>query len=164
MALAVAINFVIKDSKGKSSKSVLHVPTGFTMAQYLEFATAAGQILADASTGEIMSISVGVNLNLATATIRAAALTGADIAQKAFFAVRSVVNGLIAKFYVPTLAETNVLVGSDELDTADADVAALMTIYEDGVDIGGAVFIQPCDERENDLASVSQAREVFRKS
>lgn len=165
MAFAVAVNFTFQDSKGKKSKSVLHVPTGFTIAQYLEFATAAGQILANASNGEVTSISLGVNLDLSTATIRAAALSTADIAQKAFFMVRSAVSGLFAKFNIPTLNESDhVVTGSDELDLADADVAALITIYEDGVDIGGSVFIQPCDERENDLESVSQAREIFRKS
>jgi hypothetical protein len=137
---AVTVNVTVIDGKGKSSISKVRLPTGFSIAQYSEAAP----------------------LNLSAATIRAAALDFADIAKKALFTVRSSVSGLFARFNIPTYAEANTVTGSDEINTADPDIAAFVAILEDGVNVSGT-FIQPCDLRENDLAEVTQAREIFRK-
>lgn len=162
MALAVTVNITILDAKGKSSTTRIRVPTGFVLPQYAEFGVAIGQLIANLSEGVITEISVSVPIDLSTATIRAAAMNIADVAKKALFMARSAVSGLFGKFFFPTYNEINTVSGSDDLDSADADVAALITLIESGVNVAGT-FIQPIDLRGNDLVDVSEAREIFRK-
>jgi hypothetical protein len=101
-------------------------------------------------------------LNLATATIRAIAVSTANVAEKALFMVRSVVSGLFGKFFVPTYNDSLSVTGSDDIDQADPNVAAYLAILEDGVTTAGGV-INPVDLRENDLSAVTEAREIFRR-
>lgn len=158
MALAVTINFTIQDAKGKSAVSKVRVPTGFSMTQYVEFAIAMGQIIANISDGALTNISVGVPLSLTGAGIRAAAGDAADIAKKALLVARGAIAGLFARFNIPTYDEAHSTTGSDQINQSDPDVAALIAVYE-----AGAGGVAPVDLRENDLTDVSLARETFRK-
>lgn len=159
---AVSINFTILDAKNKSSKTSIHVPTGFSIAQYAGFATQMAQLIALISDGQITEVSVSLPLNLSGATIRAAAVVTADIFKKLFLQARSSVTGLIGKFFIPTYDEANTLAGSDQANQADTEIAALISVIENGVNVSGEV-VQPVDLRGNDLVDVSIAREVFRK-
>jgi hypothetical protein len=122
------------------------------------------QILANISKSRITKVSASARLDLSTATIRAVAAAGADIFEKAVFQVRSIVTGFFARFTPPTLDDTKVSDGSDLINLSDTAVAAYTTILEDGIDLGGENYITPVDKYGNELAEVSSAREVFRKS
>jgi hypothetical protein len=159
---AVAIHFTIVDVKNKTSKTTVHVPTGFSIAQYAGFAQAMAQIIALISEGVITEVSVSLPINLSGATIRAAALVGADIFKKLFLQARSSVSGLLGKFFIPTYDEANTLANSDQANQADTEVAALISVIENGVNVSGEV-VRPVDLRNNNLVDVSIAREVFRK-
>lgn len=159
---AVGVHFTILDAKGKSSKTVIHVPTGFSIAQYLAFGTAMAELISQIAEGQITEVSVSYPLNLSGATIRVAALAAADIFKKAFFQARSAVSGLLGKFNIPTYDEVNNVINSDQIDMADTQVAALVSIIEDGVNVSGEI-VQPIDLRGNDLVEVSLARYVHRK-
>lgn len=158
MALAVTINFTIADAKGKSAVTKVRVPTGFSLADYAQFAIAMGNLIAAVSDGVITDISVGVPLSLSGATIRAVANTTADVAKKALLTAVSAIAGLFTRFNIPTYNESHTVTGSDEIDTSNPDVSALIAIYEAGV--GG---VNPIDSRSNDVADVQTARETFRK-
>lgn len=163
MAHAVRVNFSFQDKKGKTSHTSVYVPTGFSINQYLEFGVAMAQIMGNLSDGAITEVSVSLPINLSGATIRAAALGIADVAEKLLIMAKTAVGNFFARFNIPTYNEANTIVGTDEADTADADIAALIAIIENGVDISGEV-IQPIDVRGNDLDEVTSAREIFRKS
>lgn len=160
--LAVSLNFTIIDGKGKTSTTKIRVPTGFTPAQYVEAAEGFAQLMLNMSEGAITDISVSLPVNLSGATLRSVPLAIADIAKKALFTVASSVTNLFARFNIPTFDEQYTVPASDDLDMVDANVAAYVAVIEDGVNVSGT-FIQPCDLRGNDLASVREAREVFRK-
>ena len=162
MALAVTINVTIADAKGKSSVTKIRVPTGFSLTQYGEAATAFAQLICNLTDGIITEVSVSVPIDLSGATIRAFATSIADVAKKALFVVRSSVAGLYSKFFFPTYNEGNNITGSDQLDIADADVAAMISLIETGVNVSGFIA-QPNDIRGNDLTDVAEAREIFRK-
>lgn len=159
---AVAVHFTIIDEKGKTSKTSVHVPTGFSVAQYTAFAQSMAQLIANIIDGQITEVSVSLPLSLSGATIRAVALAAADIFKKVFFQARSVVAGLVGKFNIPTYDEANTITGSDQVDQSDTEVAALIALIENGANISGEV-VQPVDKRGNDLSTVSIARENFRK-
>jgi len=158
MALAIAVHFTITDAKNKSSTTTVHVPTGFSLAQYLEFGTAMGQIIADLSDGVLTGISVSIPLSLSGATIRAVADIVADIAKKGLLIAGSAIGGLFARFNLPTYDEGHTVANTDEIDMADSDVAAFVAVLE-----GGAGGASPCDLRGNNLTDVLSAREIFRK-
>src|SRR5689334_8505802 len=158
MALAVSVNFTILDAKGKSSITKVHVPTGFLIAQYLEFGAAMGQLIADLSDGILTDISVSIPLSLSGATIRAAAGIAADVAKKVFFQAGSAIAGLFARFNIPTYDEAHTVANTDEVDMADAEIAAFVAIIE-----GGAGGASPTDRRNNNLTDVLMGRETFQK-
>ncbi len=159
---AVAIHFTFLDGKNKTSKTTIHVPTGFSVAQYLEFGQAMAQLLANLSEGQITDVSVSLPLSLSGATIRASATAVADIFKKVFFQARSAVSGLLGKFFIPTLNESFRISGSDAIDQAATEPAALISIIENGINVSGEV-VQPVDLRGNDLTDVSIARMLHRK-
>lgn len=158
MGLAVQVNFTIEDAKGKSSTTNVYVPASFAIADYIEFGTAMGQIIADLSEGILTSISISLPLSLSGATIRSAAAIAADVAKKALFTAGSAVAGLFARFNIPTYDESHTVDNTDEMDMADADVAAVVAILE-----GGAGGANPCDLRGNNLTDVLSGREIFQK-
>lgn len=158
MALAVTVNFTITDAKGKSAVTKVRVPTGFSLADYSQFAIAMGNLIAAVSDGVITDISVGIPLSLSGATIRAVANTTADIAKKALLNAASAIAGLFTRYNIPTYNEAKTVDGSDEIDTSDPDVSALIAVYESGA--GGTA---PVDARENDISDITTAREIFRK-
>lgn len=159
---AVTVNVTILDAKGKSSITKIRVPTGFVLPQYAEFGVAMGQLIANLNEGVITEVSVSIPVDLSTATIRAAAMSVADVAKKLLVIARSSVVGLLGKFNIPTYDEINTVSGSDQADLADPGIAAFVALVESGVNVSGT-FIQPVDLRGNDLEDVSQAREIFRK-
>lgn len=162
MALAVTVNYSFTDAKGKSSSTKIRVPSGFSVAQYTEFAIAMGQLLSNISDGAITEISVGVPIDLSGATIRAVANNVADVAKKALFMMGGAIAGLVSKMFVPTFDESNTTSGSDSIDRADPDVSAFVAILENGVNVGG-FNIGPVDMRGNPLDTVTDQREIFRK-
>lgn len=157
MGLAVSVNFTVLDGKGKSSVTKVHVPTGFSIAQYGEFAAAMGQLIADICDGELTGVSIGLPLSLSGATIRATAAVAADVAKKCLMVAGSAITGLFARFNIPTYDESHSISGTDALDLADSEVAAVVAIIEGG---SGA---SPSDLRGNNLTDVLSARETFRK-
>lgn len=155
MAFAVIVQIDFKDAKGKSSFTRIKVPTGFTPAQYTTFVQDAAQAIKDISGCIITGASFGVSFTLTG--LGAAAAAAADVASKAFFKVRSSVAGFFAKMSIPTFDEDNlVVVGTDQIDTADTAVAAFITLVETG---NGTIL--PCDKYGNDLVDVTISREQF---
>ena len=162
MVLAVSIRYGFVDEKNKPSFTKVRIPNGFTLAQYTEFAQGSAQVLANASTGRVTSASICIGLDISGATLKATALTGADVFQKAFIQFNTAVAGFRARLKMPTLNETLVVAGSDALDQTAPAVAAFISAYEDGVVVTGGT-IAPCDDRENDVTALGIAKQLFRK-
>jgi len=162
MVLAVSIRYGFIDEKGKPSFAKIKVPNGFSIAQYTEFAQASAQILANVSTGQVTSASISVGLDLSGATIKATALAGADIFQKALIQFNTVVAGFRARLKIPAIWENLFVAGSDQLDQTAGAVQSFVSAYEDGIVVTGGT-IQPCDDRENDVSALTIAKQNFRK-
>lgn len=159
---AVAINFTFKDAKGKSRITKVHVPTGFSIAQYTQFANSLAQVIANMSEGAITEISIGVPLDISAASIKGVALGIADVAKKAFFGALSSVSGLFAKYIIPTYDESHSVPNSDDIDVSDPDVAAYIAFIESGGTYSG-IPVHAEDKYGNDIDEVNIAREQFRK-
>jgi hypothetical protein len=162
MALAVAVRFDFIDNKGKTSFTKIRVPNGFSIPQYTEFGLAMGQLVSNVSACRITSSSVTFSLSLSGLALKVVANVLADTAQKGYFAFLSAVNGFFKRVRIPTFDETKTNEASDTIDTLDADVAAFVAAMENGIVVTGGT-IQPSTERMQDLVSLSDTREVFRR-
>lgn len=162
MALAVAVRFDFVDEKGDTSFTKIRVPATFSIAQYTEFVIAMGQFIADMSSCRITGGSVTFTIDLSALGLKAAAATIADVFQKGYFSFNSAATGFFKRMRIPTLSEAKVSAGSDNLNTIDADVAAFTTAMINGIVVTGGT-ISPSTERGQDLTSLNEAREVFRR-
>lgn len=159
MALAFTAQIDFVDAKNKASFTRIRIPTALTIAQYTSFIQDAAQALTDISGCLVTGASLNVALDLAGASLGAAAAAAANIATKGFFKIKSAVSGFFAKLQIPTFDEDNlVIAGSDQIDLADTAVATFVTLLEDG---DGTVV--PCDKYGNALTDVDIARELFMK-
>lgn len=163
MALAPSITLNFIDQKGKTSSTEMHIPTGFSFAQMVEFAQAAAQLYADLSIGQITSVSLNVPLSLVGATIKAVAAAASDINQKAQFVWNTAVTGFRKLFRLPAFKETLIVAGSDQVNIVNADVASFISGFEDGYAVTGGT-VEPCDGRLNDIDTLLSNREFFRGS
>jgi hypothetical protein len=115
------------------------------------------------STAEITEVSVSLGIDLSGLGLRTVATQFADWFNKAYIQASNAVSGLFAKYNLPTYDDTNNLPNSRKLDTSDADVAALVTLIEDGITIG-AGLVYPVTVRNEATSTVTTAEEIFRKS
>lgn len=162
--IAVSTIFTFKDAKNKRSSTKIRWENGLSYATYREIALAAAPIIQGLSTAELVDISVSVGLDLSAASgLKTVATQFADWFTKAFVGATTGVIRSFTKFIIPTFDDGNTSDTGEVLDTADADVQALYTLIEDGLDDGG-IFIRPVDIRSNPLQAVTYGRETFRKS
>lgn len=164
MALAITVRFDFLDDKGKTSFSKVRVPNGFSLAQYGEFGTAFGQLLANVSNCKVTGSSLTFAIDLSGLGLRTVASVASDVAEKAIFLWNTAVTGLKAKLRIPTFDELLIPPGSDAVDLVQADVAAFKAAMENGIVVPVAVTVQPTDGRTNDITALTEAREVKRRT
>lgn len=158
MPLAPTIRVKITDNDGDPANTSIHVPSGLTIAQYGTFANAYANAIDDIALGRvdpkgIMTIPVDIS-----------ALTGntldpaSDVEQIAAFQFQDA-NGEGVDVNVPGLLLADVVAGTDGLNTADTEIAAFITLMEDG---DGTVA--PCSVSEADILGTFYARKETRAS
>lgn len=162
MALAVSFRFDFIDVKGKTTFTKMRTPSTFSIAQYTEFAVAMGQIICNMIAVRLTGISATFTLDLSGLSLKAAATSVADVFQKGYFSFNSASTGFRKRLRIPTFDESKVGLGSDNIDTLDAAVAAFDAAMTNGIVVTGGT-IQPVTERGHDLVSLNEAREVFQR-
>lgn len=161
MPLAVAITVTVTDAEGRSATTKVRVPTGYSLAQYTEFAQGLGNAIGATCSGQITHIGAAFGLDLTGLSLKVVAAIASDVYQKAQFIFNSAVNGFRKLFRLPALNESKVASASSSLNLADPDVAAVVSAFEDGVlTTEGTMPI--LDARGNDLTGLSKATEKFR--
>jgi hypothetical protein len=163
MALMPQIILSWVDDKGKTTTTKWHILDGYSVANMKSYAEAAAQLFKDVSDAKITDITVSVGLDLSLASLKTVATTTADWFTKLFVQARDFSTGLIAKYFIPTFDESNITAGSDVANSADADVIALRTILEDGVDDGG-IPIFAVTGYDTNVDNVDFMSENFHKS
>lgn len=163
MALAIKIIYTAVDDKGATATTEVKVPTGFTIAQYTEFAQSMAQFIDAIIGGRITSANFCVGVDISGLGLKAAALVSSDVEEKGFFQY-STAGGFHTRLQLPALNEGFVSLGSDDIDVTDPDVLAFDQAMVLGIAVTGPATIQPTDEREDDITARDFAREVFRAS
>lgn len=158
MPIAPKITINITDNDGDDANTSIHVPSGLTIAQYGAFANAYANAIDDIALGRVdpkgtMTVPVDIS-GLTGNTLDPAS----DVEQIAAFQFLDA-NGEPVDINVPGLLLADVVAGTDTLNTADTQIAAFITLIEDG---DGTVA--PSSVAEADILSLIYARKETRAS
>lgn len=164
MAFAVTVQYQIVDASGDVAPAKVKVPTGNSIAQYVEFAQAMAQIIASIIVGRVSQASINFKLSLSGATLKASPLSGANIRNKAMLLFDAATTGFSGKVQIPTYNDVNNIVGSDLVNLADPQIDAFMDAMTQGIDVDGLeTIIEPTNGRGMDLVVGRGGSEQFRK-
>ena len=161
MAIPNTFDYVFRDNVGKRATAGYHVIAALTKAQYEE----AGQALAlllDAFTNGIVesaSMTIPVDLSALTGNV---AEENSDVEEGAELGMVTV-DGQPVSMIIPSPKQAYFIEGSDDLDTSDPILAAVISMLENGLAVTGGT-IQPTDVAEVDLTQVTRARKITRPS
>lgn len=159
MALATTIVFALEDDKGKTSNTKIRVPNTFAIADYVQFAQAAAQLIVNITNARVTGVSVNFGLDISSIGLKTVVSGVASVATK-IQGLFSTASGILAKWLIPAPLETKVVAGSDDFDQTDTDIAALITANEDGIAVTGGT-LQPTNGRGSDITAVSTMKETF---
>lgn len=162
MALAITLRLDFTDEVGNDSFTKLRLPTGFAISDYAEFAAAGAQLLAEISGATIHRASLTFNVSLSGLGLSTVPNIVSAVARKAYLAFTTAVTGFFSKTLIPTYAEGLTSVGSDDIDTTDPDVAALVSAFEDGIAVTGGT-LEMTNGRGHDITNLDVAKEVTRR-
>lgn len=158
MAIAPLIKLKITDNDSDPANTGIHVPTGFTIAQYGTFANAYANAVDDIVLGRVDpkgTMTIPVDISALTGNTLDAASDVEQIAAFQFLAA----DGEPVDINVPGLLLADVVAGTDGLDTADTEIAAFVTLIETG---DGTVA--PSSVSESDITTLVYARKETRAS
>lgn len=151
----------IKDEKGDISTVSFPFPDSTSVTDLVLLPAAIWALIDPLVTGGLAEAGFRYVANVAAT----AASAGSDVQEKGEFVLRTV-NGFLKRLNLPTFIESFFHSGSKEIDQAAGDVAAFITLLEDGIDLtgsGGSGIVQPCDVRGEDLVSLEAAIENWGK-
>jgi len=161
MAKAIEVTPTWRDQANKTSTNTLYVPNGLTLAQMQEGLVAAAVLLDEVSGAVMEGMGYNVDVDISALTGNGGTST-ADVEDIGAFQFRTA-DGRPVNVNVPAIIDTLSIAGSDALDQADTDIAAFISMFEDGLATTGGT-IQPTDVDEDDIVSVIYAREEVRNS
>lgn len=161
MAIPFQVVYTTEDASGDKATTSIDVPISFSLAQYGEFASDMAALIDAFIGGVIVSAGLTVNIDLSGLTSNAT-LSTADVEEVGAF-LFTTGEGRPVDVNVPCIIETLEAAGSDNLDQADADIAAFISAIEDGIATAGGT-IAPCDRGEGDLTTTVYARSELRNS
>lgn len=159
MAIAFEVVYTFEDDDGDSAESAIKIPSSPSIAQFTEFAQAMAQLIDPIVSGLISSAGVRVSIDISALTGNIKASQG-DVQDVGAFRYRTG-DARPVRVNVPAISEALVLANSDDLDTAAPAVSAFNTAMLSGIAVVGGT-IQPCDVDEDDIVTLSFARERFR--
>lgn len=157
------IEYNIDDNDNDPAKTSVWVATGQTVANYTLFAKGYALLIDGIIKGvfrQVAKLKIPVDISGLTNNV-ADALS--DVEQVSHFEFVTA-QGNPVDFNIPCIDETKIIAGSDELDQTDAAIAAIIAMFEDGIDIGGGTFVQPCNVAEEDVVGTLIAHAHTRNS
>lgn len=153
--------YTVIDDDGDRGTTSINLPSGFVLSQFTEFGAAMATLIDAVLAGKVDSAEISFPVDISSLTSNTA-LSTSDVEEYGAFSFETA-NGYPVQINVPGLDELTVGSGSDDIDTANADIAAFIAAIENGiVTVGGTV--SPCDVAEDDITLTVNARERFRAS
>lgn len=160
MAITYGITYTFVDDSGEEATSTVSVPTGFSIAQYVEFARAMADLVDNIVSGLVSRAELTVEVDISSITSNVAG-TGADVQEISSFQFATAVGRPVNVNVPGTIEENYVIPNSDEIDQSNANIAAFITAMETGIAVTAGT-IAPCDNDSEDIVSTVYAREAAR--
>lgn len=160
MAASQIIYTAIDDS-GERGTTAINLPTGFSLAQFGEFAESMATLVDAILGGKVESAEICFGVDISALTSNTA-LSTSDVEEIGAFQFLTLGNFPVA-VNVPCIDELLVASGSDDIDQSDADIIAFISAMESGISTAGGT-ISPTDVAEDDIVTTVSARERFRAS
>jgi hypothetical protein len=160
MSLEVVME--ISDASGSTASHAVHLADTVTLAQATSFSVGYATALNNIIAGVIRSCAAYLKPSIAS-LLNNTVGANSDVEHIGKFEFLTE-EGIRVKINIPCLSELTVHSDfSDEIDQAQADVAAFIAAMTDGILSGGAQ-INPCDIGEGDVTDIVFAREAARNS
>lgn len=161
MAKATDLTYSVEDADGDVATTTVKVPSTATLVDLQEFAEAQATLIDAVLDGKIIGAGGSFNIDISGLTVNLS--SGADdVEDIGSFQFRTV-DGRPVIVNIPCLDEDKVIVGADDLDQTDTDVAAFIAMMTSGLAVTGGTII-PTDVGEDDIVAIDYARERFRAS
>jgi hypothetical protein len=158
----VFVTYSLQDAKGQTSVQKINFPANADIAVLQTFVVSTATMINAIVTGKIISAGIGLEVDLSGATIRATPLINSDVEEGARFNWATALN-TNTQFRIPTFDEAFLFDGTQEVDTTDAAVDALVQRIIQGQTVG-LTNVSPSDDRGEDINTLVSARESFQST
>lgn len=158
--MTLEIVYEIRDRRNKKATTSVRIIDA-TEAQTDAFANAWADAIDNIIGGVIRGAVALLGVDI-SALVGNVAATGSDVEEIAEFDFRTALNTKVL-VTIPGILETLVDNDTGDLNLAAPQVAAFVTMMEDGITAGGTL-VQPCDVGNDDIVSLRYARERSRNS
>lgn len=160
--ISLHVVYTVQDDTGKKSTFRIAFPSATDIAVLQQFAWSTAELIDPLIKGQIVDIGISASVEFGSATLKSAPIAGADVEEGAYFGFMSDA-GFASGFTIPTFDEAFIVPSSDNVDTADTDVDAVVQRVLAGQTVG-LTNVSPSDVRGSDLVSLATARESFRST
>jgi len=161
MALTWELSLTLEDEEGKKSVVSLHLPGGTLQADAEAFASAFALLLDVLTGAKITRIALALIVTL-PGGLKANALLESEVEIGARFGFIDA-QAFRTSVRVPSFLQSLLVVGSNNVDQEQVDVAAFMSAITEGL-TPIATLVQPSTNRGDDIVSLSTAIEAFTKT
>lgn len=159
--MAIDLVLYVEDDAGNVSTTALPFSASFSLPQLIEGGQAFAVLIDAVINGRFRGADLCVNVPIGGLTDNTTT-GGSDVEEVAAFEFVTI-NGNRVKLNVPGMTDLDTLPGSNDLDTTEADVAAVIAMMEDGLAVTSGT-IEPQDIGDEDIVDTIFAREHFRSS
>lgn len=159
MAITNKIIYTLADDSNDEGTFEVNVSQAPTLAQFTEFARAYAAFVDPIVSGVIRRAELAVPVDLSSLTGNTP-VAGSDVQEVNRYLFRTAA-GRKVSVNVPGTIEQDVSPNSDELNTLDAEQAAFLNAFINGIAVTGGT-IAPSDVDGEDLVALVYAREAAR--
>lgn len=160
MPVSPVIIFTFTDDSGETATTAVKVFSGNVLADIIEAGQQFAELFARIVGAKDIKATLGIQLDVSSAIALLNPLATADVEEKGYFGLRSV-EGTTSGINLPTLNESLVLAGSDNIDQTDPDVANVILALEQGIGVTSGAIVRTTDSRDAELDNLIIAEERF---
>ncbi|KKN01201.1 hypothetical protein LCGC14_1130150 [marine sediment metagenome] len=161
MAKPYTLDYTFKGNSAKRATVGIHTAVGLTLAQYDEGAGALAGLLDGFTNGILLSGSMNIPFDI-SGLISNLAEENSDVEEISEIGMVTT-EGEPVVSNVPGTPQAFFIEGSDDLDQSAPDLAALISMFENGLSVTSGTII-PTDTLEVDILSVTRAQKRTKPS
>lgn len=151
------IVYTVRDEANKDGTTSIKIPTTFTLADYIEFGQDFIVLAGALMRGLVRSAALCIDVDISALTDNTISSIS-DVEEVGAFEFTTSAGNRVS-LNIPGCPDLSVIAGTNTLDPTDTEVAAIITMMEDG--IAGTL---PSDIGGEDITEVIFAREHFKSS